>query len=168
MYEWAGETLGFAGYQQYEISNWSRPDRQCRHNLVYWRGLPYLAAGAGAHGFANGYRYSNALRIKTYIKRMQPPLAQLPFPLTPATINRHHQTFRDETGEFMMTGLRLTLEGVSYRTFEDRFGRRLDELFGREIDELVRLGLLERTGDRLRLTQRGHLLGNQVFLRFVG
>src|SRR5918995_1403077 len=82
MYEWLSETLESNGYVQYEISNWAklkdedgrRKDAQassfqCLHNLQYWRGLPYLAFGAGAHGYANGYRYSNVLRIKTYIER---------------------------------------------------------------------------------------------------
>src|SRR5215207_9429730 len=58
MYEWASETFEANGYIQYEISNWAKPGHECRHNLQYWRGRPYLAFGAGAHGYANGYRYS--------------------------------------------------------------------------------------------------------------
>ena len=184
MYEWAGETLESAGYQQYEISNWSKPGLECRHNLQYWRGLPYLAAGAGAHGYVNGYRYSNVLRIKTYIERLkkQPsegfkPSKGSPFPLTPATVNHHRQTIQDDMGEFMMTGLRLTHEGISKETFRERFGQELETVFGKEIEELIQLELLEWVsspllsgeglGVRVRLTQRGRLLGNQVFKRFV-
>jgi oxygen-independent coproporphyrinogen-3 oxidase len=70
-------------------------------------------------------------------------------------------------GEFMMTGLRLTREGVSTDTFQERFGRELKTVFGAEIEDLIRLGLLERQAERLRLTRRGRLLGNQVFMRFV-
>ena len=70
MYEWASDAFESAGYFQYEISNWAKPNRECVHNLQYWRGLPYLGLGAGAHGYANGYRYSNVLRIKTYIDRL--------------------------------------------------------------------------------------------------
>jgi oxygen-independent coproporphyrinogen-3 oxidase len=78
--------------------------------------------------------------------------------------------------EFMITGLRLTREGVSSRTFRDRFGLELMGVYGNEIKELTHLGLLERinktsevskTPEVLRLTSRGRLLGNQVFLRFV-
>src|SRR5215207_6783130 len=84
MYEWASETFEAAGYVQYEISNWAKPGHQCRHNLQYWRGRPYLAFGAGAHGYANGYRYSNILRIKTYIERLaNPPITSYQFPITP-------------------------------------------------------------------------------------
>ena len=179
MYEWASEYFESAGYVQYEISNWAKVNSEfriqnsefmCRHNLQYWRGLPYLGLGAGAHGYANGYRYSNFLRIKTYIERLanyQLPITNYQFPLTPATVNHHRQTPRDDMGEFMMTGLRQTREGISSAEFESRFGARLDEVYGKDIEELTRLGLLERQAERLRLTRRGRLLGNQVFMRFV-
>src|SRR5258706_5415240 len=172
MYEWASETLESAGYVQYEISNWAKPNHECRHNLQYWRGLPYLAFGAGAHGYANGYRYSNVLRIKTYIERLvqhSPETFNIqPFPLSPATVNQHKQTPQDDMSEFMMTGFRLTREGVSENEFQVRFEKSLSDIYGNEIEELLKLGLIEsQTLGVLRLTKRGHLLGNQVFMRFV-
>ena len=186
MYEWAGEFLVAEGYLQYEISNWAKPGCQCRHNLQYWRNQPYLGFGAGAHGYAAGMRYSNVLRIKTYIERLTSPFSLLTFPISPATVNHQHITPKTEMQETMITGLRLTQEGVSAEGFRARFGVELREVFGKEIDELVTLGLLEwanpsppslsqpdREGGRgegevLRLTRRGRLLGNQVFMRFVG
>jgi oxygen-independent coproporphyrinogen-3 oxidase len=70
--------------------------------------------------------------------------------------------------EFMMTGLRLTQEGVSENEFQARFGQTIRDAYGKEIDELLRLGLIEDgTGTRLKITRRGRLLGNQVFMRFV-
>ena len=199
MYEWLSDNLEAQGYNQYEISNWAldtqrstikraiiglqpetlnlRPvtsSNACRHNLQYWRGLPYLAFGAGAHGYANGYRYSNVLRIKTYIERLTADHSFLnpAYPFSPATVNHHKQTVQDDCSEYMMTGLRLTREGVSDEQFQTRFGRSMLEAYPREIDELLKLGLIENcTGSGvpavLRLTQRGRLLGNQVFLRFV-
>jgi len=168
MYEWAGERLTGAGYGQYEISNWAKPGFQCRHNLQYWRGQPYLGFGAGAHGYAEGVRYSNALRIKTYIQhcREEP---EHPFPLSPATVDSHFVSPFVEMQETMMTGLRLTQEGVNVEGFRKRFGRDMMDVFGKEIDELVRLGLLEWVDSMeiLRLTKRGRQVGNQVFLRFV-
>ena len=98
------------------------------------------------------------------------------FPLSPATVNQHKQTPNDDMSEFMMTGLRLTQEGVSFSEFEKRFGENLRDIYGKEIDALIRLGLLEwheqtseflKNSEVLRLTQRGRLLGNQVFMRFV-
>jgi oxygen-independent coproporphyrinogen III oxidase len=183
MYDFASDFLAGQGYQQYEISNWSRPGFQCRHNLQYWRNLPYLGFGAGAHGCANGIRISNVLRIKTYLERLslgQSPLSSsdVPFPLSPATITQTSLTPFTEMQETLMLGLRLTLEGVSTQAFQVRFGQDLRIVFGKEIDELVGLGLLEwvgapsqagsGSGQLIRITQRGRLLGNQVFMRFVG
>jgi oxygen-independent coproporphyrinogen-3 oxidase len=187
MYEWTMDYLSKSGYAQYEISNWAKIDHRpltidqsssfaCRHNLQYWRGLPYLAFGAGAHGYANGYRYSNVLRIKTYIERIiqHSALSIQPFPLSPATVNHHKQTPKDDMSEFMMTGLRLTQEGVSMQEFQARFGQSMQDVFGKEINELLKLDLIEKqtsefskNSEVLRLTQRGRLLGNQVFMRFV-
>jgi oxygen-independent coproporphyrinogen-3 oxidase len=169
MYEWAGEALEVAGFEQYEISNWAKPGRQCRHNLQYWRGQPYLGFGSGAHGCAGGMRISNVLRIKTYIERLHPdyPMLNSPFPLSPATVNQTKISMHVEMQETMLTGLRLTREGVSADDFSNKFGVKMQEVFGREIDELTGLLLLEWAGPVLRLTKRGRLLGNQVFMRFV-
>jgi oxygen-independent coproporphyrinogen-3 oxidase len=195
MYEAASDYLAGQGYQQYEISNWSKPGYQCRHNLQYWRNQPYLGFGAGAHGCANDLRIANLLHIKAYIERLSPDhlfsahlFPALKFPLSPATITQTRLTPFVEMQETLMLGLRLTQEGVSPQAFHARFDRDLMEVFGKEIDELVHLGLLEWAQPKpsevyarhpiraetsqvlqvLRLTPRGRLLGNQVFMRFVG
>jgi putative oxygen-independent coproporphyrinogen III oxidase len=201
MYEWAAAYLAGRGYQQYEISNWAMDDgrltsdhaessvvgrpplRACGHNLQYWRSLPYLGLGAGAHGYVDSIRYSNVLRIKTYIDRLSGGPASPncdPWPLTQAAVNRHRNSPREDMSEFMITGLRLTSEGVSAGQFASRFGVQLEEVYESEIERLVGLGLLEsleiapfshraaRVADlRLRLTPRARLLANQVFLEFV-
>jgi oxygen-independent coproporphyrinogen-3 oxidase len=170
MYEWAGEKLEQAGFEQYEISNWAKPGRQCLHNLQYWRDLPYLGFGAGAHGWASGLRISNVLRIKTYIDRLNRdgPMPNSIFPISPATVNQIPISKYVEMQETMMTGLRLTREGVSTIDFAARFGVQMISVFGRDIDELISLSLLEWASPILRLTKRGRLLGNQVFMHFVG
>jgi oxygen-independent coproporphyrinogen-3 oxidase len=171
MYEWASERLDKADFVQYEISNWARKDNQdnllaCRHNLQYWRNQPYLGFGAGAHGYAAGYRLANVMQIKTYIERLAQP-GQPPFPFSLATGHSDRVDQVTEMEETMMVGLRLTQEGVSRRSFEKRFGIPVEKVFGKEIDQMVRVGLLE-AGEILRLTPRGRLLGNQVFMQFVG
>jgi oxygen-independent coproporphyrinogen-3 oxidase len=179
MYEWLGETLEANGYVQYEISNWARTNSDfriqnsefmCRHNLQYWRSLPYLGFGAGAHGYANGYRYSNVLRIKTYIERLNTDHRSLitDFPLSPATVNRHRQSREDDMSEYMLNNLRLVRAGVAESDFRSRFGRGLLDVYPGEVEELLRVGLLEHEDGIYRLTPRGRLLGNQVFMRFVG
>ena len=146
------------------------PSFACRHNLQYWRSLPYLAFGAGAHGYANGFRYSNVLRVKTYIDRFTSPnslISNLHFPLTPATVNQHKQSLKDDLSDYMLNNLRLVKAGVSDKDFKSRFGSGLMDVYAAEIEELIRFGLLEWEGDSIRLTKRGRLLGNQVFMRFV-
>lgn len=183
MYEYAEEFLEANGYVHYEISNWAKKGNAesnssfvCRHNLQYWHSLPYLAFGAGAHGYANGYRYSNALRIKTYIERLNANSQSLKaeFPLSPATVNQHKQTLQDDISEYMLNNLRLTNAGVAESDFRLRFGSGLLDIYPKEIEELVKNGLLEiktsealGTSDVYRLTKRGRLLGNQVFMQFL-
>ncbi len=181
MYEWTMDYLQQSGYAQYEISNWSKQNAEgrsqkaelmCRHNLQYWRSLPYLGLGAGAHGYASGYRYSNALRIKTYIDRLINQQSSISnYPLTPATVNQHKQTLKDDISDYMINNLRLAEAGIADSDFRLRFGSGLLDVFPKEIEDLIRDGLLEKkTSDGsevFRLTRRGRLLGNQVFLRFV-
>jgi oxygen-independent coproporphyrinogen III oxidase len=189
MYEAASDYLEGQGYEQYEISNWTKPGFQCRHNLQYWRNRPYLGFGAGAHGCAKDMRISNVLRIRNYIERLTPytPISDRlfpDFPLSPATTGHTKLTPYIEMQETLMLGLRLTEEGVSSQTFHTSFGQDMKDVFGKEINELIALGLLEWALDsdtsphgageggkdvlRLRLTPRGRLLGTRVFMRFVG
>ncbi len=181
MYEWASQRLEQAGYIQYEISNWAKERRgqllACRHNLQYWRGLPYLGLGAGAHGYVAGQRTVNVLAPAAYVQRLTPtgPLSPrpLPFPRTPATQSILAIDRQAEMGELMMMSLRLVEEGIAQATFQQRFGQRLEEVYGPRIDRLVRRKLLEwvtTVGDPqacLRLTKVGRLLGNQAFMEFI-
>jgi oxygen-independent coproporphyrinogen-3 oxidase len=174
MYEYAMDFLAKHGYNHYEISNWARAGYECRHNLQYWRSLPYLAFGAGAHGYFGNRRYSNALRIKTYIDRLlghDQKEKKRDFPLSPAVVSSRRQTQAEEFSEFMITNLRLVESGVLDREFRLRFGTGVMEKFPHEIEELIAAGLMERTSydntQSFRLSVRGCLLGNQVFMKFI-
>jgi oxygen-independent coproporphyrinogen-3 oxidase len=169
MYEWASAPLETAAYQQYEISNWAKAGKACVHNLQYWRTLPYIGLGAGAHGFASGFRTSNVLAPAAYIARMKSGKI-FNFPRTPATATIEKIDDRRSMGETMMMGLRLTEEGVSRRDFSEKFEVELDEVYGEQIDRLQQVGLLESISgsqNLIRLTQKGRLLGNQVFVEFI-
>jgi oxygen-independent coproporphyrinogen-3 oxidase len=191
MYEWSSDFLKENGFVQYEISNWARNQTglkdlsgfvsspyESEHNLQYWRNLPYLGFGAGAHGYADKTRYSNVLRIQTYIDRLSKDSAKANFPLSPAAVSRHIVEREEAMQEHMMMGLRLTHEGVNRQVFKERFGVDLNDVFTKEIDELMNYGLLEwveketsdfrKKSEVLRLTKKARLLGNQVFSRFVG
>ncbi len=175
MLEWSMNFLPEHGLEQYEISNFARQDargelRLSRHNRQYWRNEPYLGFGAGAHGSMNGVRTENVARILAYIARCQTEEARS-FPLGPAVLHSQKIDAQTEMQETMMVGLRLTREGVHRSGFLQRFGQELTTVYGKQIDRLVRLGLLEWAGEDqaiLRLTWKGRLLGNQVFMEFVG
>mgnify|MGYP002634810872 CR=1 FL=1 len=168
MYEWASEYLDAQGYEQYEISNWTKPNRKCEHNLQYWRNLPYLGFGAGAHGYTAETRYSNVLRIQTYIDRLMKSQPSATFPLSPAVVTKEHVSPHQAMQEHLMMGLRLTDEGISTADFRARFWVELTDVFQEVIAELVGFELLEFVDGHLRLTPRARLLGNQVFVHFVG
>ncbi len=170
MYEWASEFLEEKGYIQYEISNWAQAGKECRHNLQYWRDLPYLGFGAGAHGYAEGWRYSNLLGVKKYINALRAKAivsSETRFPFSPAMINREEINIEMEMNETMMLGLRLVEEGVSAEIFQARFGLFMQDVFGDEIEKLLKLHLLEWSAGSLRLTRRAYLVGNQVFRHFL-
>jgi len=182
MYELASEKLATAEFIQYEISNWARTDDEstpseiqiphspfkCHHNLQYWRNLPYIGFGAGAHGFVGGYRTENVRGLQAYIAAVDGSDKFMGnFPRTPATKKLNRIDFETEMRETMMMGLRLTTEGVSDDQFKLRFGKSLGVVFKPEIEKLVDWGLLEWAGDRIRLTSKGRLVGNQVFLEFI-
>jgi oxygen-independent coproporphyrinogen III oxidase len=174
MYEWACRRLDNAGYLQYEISNWAlstdtADDYMCKHNLQYWRNLPYLGVGAGAHGFTNGFRTANVLSPVVYIQRCMGGQAHS-IPQTPAVEHLQVIDNTTEMAETMLMGLRLVREGISKDSFYQRFGQNLDDVFPDQITAFIADGLLEwvdENGERLRLTPRGRLLGNQVFMSFI-
>ena len=177
MYLLAEETLTKAGYRHYEISNWALPGRECRHNLTYWKNLHYLGFGAGAHSCLGSHRFWNLRRPGAYISRTR----ELKKRKGPAISNgfsletlRHIGPVEDveyideqlQMGETMMLGLRLE-EGIDYGGFARRFGREMRSIYDPQIEELMGLGLLTEVDGSLRLTGRGRLLGNEVFLRFL-
>ncbi len=175
MYERASEILDKTGFVQYEISNWTINKQEgsinsSRHNLQYWRNLPYLGIGTGAHGCMNGIRTANTTSLEEYI-RLSKTLSKNIFPRSFATAEWRSIEKYEQMQDSMMLGLRLTEEGVSACDFVARFGIEPREIFGHQIELLVNQGLIEELGDdrkTIRLTKRGRLLGNRVFMNFVG
>jgi oxygen-independent coproporphyrinogen-3 oxidase len=179
MYEAGRDLLQSAGFVHYEISNWAKGKDggetfACLHNLQYWRSLPYIGMGAGAHGFINHYRTVNVAMPKAYIDRLVNAAHSNKhsgnFPSSPATTEMNFISTETEIGETMMMGLRLVEEGVSQGDFKQRYGLHFEDKFSPQIERLVSLGLLEWAGthmDRLRLTMKGQLLGNLVFSEFI-
>ena len=168
MYEYATDRLGYAGYDQYEISNWSLPGFECHHNLQYWRNLPYVGIGAGSHGFAGGYRYSNIAAPGKYIASLSTgPPESMAFPMTPAVAKSKRVDHHDDLYETIMMGIRLTGEGINRATFKHRFGNDIADLYPDALCKLQGLGLLEMRSDRVCLTSAGRLLSNAVIRELV-
>ena len=160
MYELAIDMLAKAGWRHYEVANWSRePGGYSRHNAIYWQHGDYLGIGAGAHGTMGSRRTMNHLLPETYCAAVERGEA------TASNVEAiDHQTQMAET---MLLGLRLLDAGVEAVAFRARHGVALDAVFGDRIDDLAAIGLMERTGSGVRLTQRGLLLANEVIARFL-
>src|SRR5229473_7518520 len=158
MYEYADERLQAAGYENYEISNWTLPGHQCRHNLTYWHNLPYLGMGAGAYSYFGGKRFSNVRPPLEYIRLLkahQRPEAES------ETVERVQ-----EMAETAFLELRTAM-GIHLPSFEQRFSETLAHFVGDRLRAVEAAGLLEQTPEWLRLSKRGRLLGNEVFLRLL-
>jgi len=158
MYVEAMERLESAGYEQYEISNVARPDRQSRHNLKYWTDGEWLGFGCGAHSTRGGRRWKNVASTEDYIGRIGAGQS--------AVIESHELTPSEGLGDALFTGLRLT-EGIDLISVQHRYGVDVWGRFGPDLQGFVDEGLLRRDGSRLRLTRRGMLLAHEVMTVFV-
>jgi oxygen-independent coproporphyrinogen-3 oxidase len=164
-YEYTQDRLARAGYEHYEISNWARPGRRCRHNLVYWQHREYLGLGAGAHSYLDGARFSMVLLPNRYSELVDESLAAGDGKM------RHiasAETPSRETAiaDALILGLRL-IDGVDVRDFARRHGAAPDDVYGDILREFESYGILERTATHLRLTKKGLLLSNELFLRLL-
>lgn len=158
MYEYADECLQAAGYDNYEISNWALPGHQSRHNMTYWRNLPYLGMGVGAHSFYAGKRFSNERDPQQYINLLK----KRQLPVVESEVIERMQ----EMSETAFLALR-TAQGLHLPTFEKRFAAPFASFVGDRLRIVEEAGLLEYDEEWLRLSKRGRLLGNEVFLRLL-
>lgn len=143
LYERAVERLAAMGIERYEISNFSKPGHRSRHNLKYWLLEPYVGFGLDAHSFDGNRRWSNPDNLNAYLTRGRV----------------QEVTVTDAAEEHFFVGLRL-MDGIEPSTAE--WAR-----FAGPIDKWVRLGMLERGRERLRLAPQGVLLSNEIFQDFV-
>ena len=163
MYEYADELLLKHGYVNYEISNWARPGHASRHNLTYWQNLPYLGMGAGAYSFFGGRRFSDVRDPHEYVRLLK--AGQRP------EAESETVEYTQEMSETAFLALRTAM-GLHLPTFEQRFGLPFSQFVGDRLRVVEEAGLLESTrdageGEWLRLSKRGRLLGNEVFLRLL-
>ena len=157
MFEYIISELERAGFEHYEISNFSKPDFESRHNLMYWDNAEYYGIGAGASGYVNGVRYKNHGPIRHYLSAVEEGNAR---------ITEEHLSQKEQMEEEMFLGLRKK-SGVSMVRFEEKFGRSFEGLYGEIVRDLVQQGLMQIENDRVRMTKRGLFLGDTVAERFI-
>ena len=157
MFEYIIAELERAGFENYEISNFSKPGFESRHNLMYWDNAEYYGIGAGASGYVNGVRYKNHGPIRHYLKAVEEGNAR---------INEEHLSLREQMEEEMFLGLRKKT-GVSKARFEEKFGTSFENLYGQVVRDLCHQGLLQVEGQQIRMTKKGLFLGDTVAERFI-
>lgn len=156
MYALTEEVLLKNGYVRYEISNYAKRNKECRHNKVYWRRKDYLGLGIGAASMINNVRYKNTDSVETYIQTNGVADYE-----EIQTLSR-----KEQMEEFMFLGLRLT-EGISTEEFFKTFGCKVDSIYGDVLKKNEKDGLLVREGNTVKLTSRGLDLSNYVFAQFT-
>ena len=157
MFEYIIEELEKAGFEHYEISNFSKPGFESRHNLVYWDNAEYYGLGAGASGYVDGIRYKNHGPIRHYLEAVEAGKAR---------ITEEHLTLEEKMEEELFLGLRKKT-GVSKERFEEKFGVSFDQRYGQVVASLTEQGLLVPDDKQVRMTKRGLFLGDTVAEKFI-
>lgn len=161
MYRAAAGLLREAGYERYEISNWSRPGRRCRHNEKYWHMAPFVGLGLGASSYVLGRRYQNPSEYNAWKEGIL--RGGLTYDVAAP------ESVRDAMGIFCFTALRTT-DGLNTTAFSARFGVSIEEAYREAplpVEEWSRRGLLEVDGDTWRLTERGIDVSNTIMAEFL-
>ncbi|WNS74357.1 radical SAM family heme chaperone HemW [Bacillus sp. DTU_2020_1000418_1_SI_GHA_SEK_038] len=152
------EEMDKNGFKQYEISNFSKPGFESKHNLTYWNNEWYYGFGAGSHGYVNGKRVSNHGPLKKYMDSLK--MGKLPI------FEENRVTRTEQIEEEMFLGLRKT-SGVAISRFIEKFGENPVELFEAELKELIAREWIIVTENQIQLSQKGRYLGNEVFQFFL-
>lgn len=149
----AVDVLAEAGFEHYEISNFARPGRRCRHNLIYWHNRPYVGIGPSAAGFVNGRRYKNIANHTEYVRRVREQ--------GHAEAEAEMITGTTAAMETLMMRMRL-IEGLDWAAFAADTGIDLREVAAGALAALEKQGLVQRAEDRLKLTRRGLLYADGI------
>ena len=160
-----------SGYEHYEISNFALLEStehikdskaqnryRSRHNMKYWTGLPYFGYGAGAHSFDSHCRWSNIQNVLDYIKSIESKVRPV--------ADWNELSIEEQAADALFMGLRL-IEGINLEEFRCRYSIDVLSTYAGELSRLGEAGLLEISGGYMRLTEKGFLLSNEVFVTFV-
>lgn len=155
MYHETKRFLRDCGYERYEISNYAKPGRACRHNIGYWTGLPYLGLGLGASSYMDGCRFAVNSDMKQYLEEKPGMFTDV-----------EKLTKKDMEEEFFYVGLRMTA-GVSLPEFERRFGVSAKDVYPGLMETFVAEKAAVFQGDRFVLTDYGLYVSNYIMAQFL-
>ena len=157
MFDYIIAELEKAGFEHYEISNFSKPGFESRHNLMYWDNAEYYGIGAGASGYVDGVRYKNHGPIRHYLQAVEAGNAR---------VQEEMLTLKEKMEEEMFLGLRKK-SGVSKKRFEEKFGISFEDQYGAVVSDLTEQGLLVPDRNIVRMTKQGLFLGDTVAEKFI-
>ncbi|HEL0002984.1 TPA: oxygen-independent coproporphyrinogen III oxidase [Streptococcus equi subsp. zooepidemicus] len=157
MFEYIISEMEASGFEHYEISNFTKPGFESRHNLMYWNNDEYFGCGAGASGYLDGIRYRNRVPIQHYLKAVADGNARL---------SEEVLTKEEMMEEELFLGLRKK-SGVSVSRFQEKFGLSFESRYGSVVRELQAQGLLVEDKDFIRMTKKGLFLGDSVAEKFI-
>lgn len=160
MYWYVKNKLELNGYEQYEISNFSKKGKDSKHNVNCWNQKEYIGLGVAAHSYINLKRYSNIENLDKYIENIRAN------GIKKNRITHEIQTVEQAKKEYMILGLRK-IKGVSIQEFKEKYGENPIYLFRKELNKLVNEELLEIDLDSIKLTNKGLDFANLVFEEFI-
>lgn len=158
MYEATAQILKEYGFEQYEISNYARKGRECRHNVGYWTRQDYLGFGLGASSLYGKERFANTADMKKYLESSK----------NPEKIREKEPslTREDEMAEFMFLGLRMT-KGISKADFQRCFGCTIESVYGEVLEKYESMELLLEKDGRIFLSREGIHVSNSIMAEFL-
>ncbi|MCU9533628.1 radical SAM family heme chaperone HemW [Streptococcus sp. CSL10205-OR2] len=157
MFEYIIAEMENNGFEHYEISNFSKPGFQSQHNLMYWDNEEYFGFGAGASGYIDGIRYKNHGPIRHYLNAVEKGSTR---------VMEEVLSQKEKIEEELFLGLRKKT-GISIARFEKKFNLSFEKQYGDVVSKLCQDGLLQVTGDRVRMTKKGLFLGDSVAEKFI-
>lgn len=146
------------GYEQYEISNYAKAGKRCRHNIGYWIGREYLGLGLGASSYLQHTRFHNVEDMDTYLEYSAQPKR--------IRADIHELSVQEEMEEYMILGLRMT-EGVSRQGFRERFRKNMEEVYGDVLKTYTETGHLILTDHMVRFSEKGVSVSNRILAEFL-
>ena len=158
MYHLAKKILEENGFNQYEISNYAKEGKECRHNLAYWNMDNWIGVGSAAASYINGKRIKNISSVEEYINSINEKGEAIE-----EIINNSKN---DNMEEFMFMGLRK-INGIDENEFKNRFSMNINDVYGEILNKYIDEGLLIRDSGRIFLSEKGIEISNIIMADFL-